>query len=58
MGVAGHLYIGDGAQVAAQGGVAQNIEAGKIVGGSPAVPIMDWHRQSIIMKQLINKRSK
>lgn len=58
VGVAGHLNIGDGAQVAAQGGVAQNIEAGKIVGGSPAVPIMDWHRQSIIMKQLINKRSK
>ncbi|XVN41500.1 MAG: UDP-3-O-(3-hydroxymyristoyl)glucosamine N-acyltransferase [Rickettsia endosymbiont of Argas persicus] len=58
VGVAGHLNIGDGAQVAAQGGVAQNIEAGKIVGGSPAVPIMDWHRQTIIMKQLIKKRPK
>ncbi|EAA25921.1 UDP-3-O-(3-hydroxymyristoyl)glucosamine N-acyltransferase [Rickettsia sibirica] len=55
VGIAGHLNIGDGAQVAAQGGVAQNIEAGKIVGGSPAIPIMDWHRQSIIMKQLLKK---
>ncbi|BBJ30901.1 UDP-3-O-acylglucosamine N-acyltransferase [Rickettsia asiatica] len=53
VGIAGHLNIGDGVQVAAQGGVAQNIEAGKIVGGSPAVPIMDWYRQSIIMKQLL-----
>ncbi|KIJ88623.1 UDP-3-O-(3-hydroxymyristoyl)glucosamine N-acyltransferase [Rickettsia asembonensis] len=53
VGIAGHLNIGDGTQVAARGGVAQNIEAGKIVGGSPAVPIMDWHRQSIIMKQLV-----
>ncbi|AFC71814.1 UDP-3-O-[3-hydroxymyristoyl] glucosamine N-acyltransferase [Rickettsia rhipicephali str. 3-7-female6-CWPP] len=58
VGIAGHLNIGDGAQVAAQGGVAQNIEAGKIVGGSPAVPIMDWHRQSIIMKQLLTSNSK
>ncbi|MCZ6908746.1 MAG: UDP-3-O-(3-hydroxymyristoyl)glucosamine N-acyltransferase [Rickettsia endosymbiont of Ixodes persulcatus] len=58
VGIAGHLSIGDGVQVAAQGGVAQNIEAGKIVGGSPAVPIMDWHRQSIIMKQLLKKRPK
>lgn len=58
VGVTGHLNIGDKAQVAAQGGVAQNIEPGKIVGGSPAVPIMDWHRQSIIMKQLLKKRPK
>jgi len=58
VGIAGHLNLGDGVQVAAQGGVAQSIEAGKIVGGSPAVPIMDWHRQSIIMKQLLKKRPK
>ena len=58
VGVAGHLTIGDRAQVAAQGGVAQNIEAGKIFGGSPAVPIMDWHRQSVIMKQFLKKRPK
>ncbi|WP_341787186.1 UDP-3-O-(3-hydroxymyristoyl)glucosamine N-acyltransferase [Rickettsia endosymbiont of Cantharis rufa] len=57
VGIAGHLNIGDGVQIAAQGGVVQNIEAGKIVGGSPAVPIMDWHRQSIIMKQLVKTSS-
>lgn len=57
VGVAGHVVIGDKAQVAAQGGVAQDIAPGMIVGGSPTVPIRDWHKQSIIMKQLISKRN-
>ncbi|MGX6959999.1 MAG: UDP-3-O-(3-hydroxymyristoyl)glucosamine N-acyltransferase [Rickettsia endosymbiont of Pentastiridius leporinus] len=58
VGIAGHLTIGDGVQIAGQSGVIQDIEAGKIVGGTPTVPIRDWHKQSIIMKQLINKRIK
>ncbi|HJD55135.1 MAG TPA: UDP-3-O-(3-hydroxymyristoyl)glucosamine N-acyltransferase [Rickettsia endosymbiont of Pyrocoelia pectoralis] len=58
VGIAGHLTIGDGVQIAGQSGVIQDIEAGKIVGGTPTVPIRDWHKQSIIMKQLINKRNK
>jgi len=57
VGVAGHVVIGDKAQVAAQGGVAQDIAPGMIVGGSPTVPIRDWHKQSIILKQLISKRN-
>lgn len=58
VGIAGHLTIGDGVQIAGQSGVIQDIEPGKIVGGTPTVPIRDWHKQSIIMKQLINKRTK
>jgi UDP-3-O-[3-hydroxymyristoyl] glucosamine N-acyltransferase len=55
VGVAGHLTIGDKVQIAGQSGIAQNIESGRIVGGSPAVSIRDWHKQSIIMKQLLKK---
>jgi UDP-3-O-[3-hydroxymyristoyl] glucosamine N-acyltransferase len=55
VGIAGHVIIADKAQVAAQGGVMQDIESGAIVGGSPAVPIKDWLKQSIIMKKMIKK---
>ncbi len=56
VGVSGHVNIGDFVQVASRGGVIKDIEAKMIVGGTPAVPINDWHRQSIIMKQLIKNK--
>lgn len=57
VGVAGHIVIGAKAQVAAGSGVIQNIEENAIVGGTPTVPIRDWHRQAIIMKQLVSKKN-
>jgi UDP-3-O-[3-hydroxymyristoyl] glucosamine N-acyltransferase len=57
VGVAGHIVIGDKTQVAAGSGVIQNIAQEAIVGGTPTVPIRDWHRQAIIMKQLVNKKN-
>lgn len=55
VGVAGHLNIGDYSQVAGQGGVTADIEPKAIVGGTPAIAIKEWHRQSIIMKRLLQK---
>jgi UDP-3-O-[3-hydroxymyristoyl] glucosamine N-acyltransferase len=55
VGVSGHLNIGDQAQVAAQSGVTQNVEAKQIMGGYPAVPVRQWHKQTINLKQLANK---
>jgi UDP-3-O-[3-hydroxymyristoyl] glucosamine N-acyltransferase len=58
VGVAGHVRIGAGAQIAGQGGVTYDLEGGKAYGGCPAVPIKDWHRQSVKLAQLIHpKRS-
>jgi UDP-3-O-[3-hydroxymyristoyl] glucosamine N-acyltransferase len=57
VGVAGHIKIADRVQVAGQGGVIQNIgEEGLVVAGTPAVPIRDWHRQSVTLKRLVNQR--
>jgi UDP-3-O-[3-hydroxymyristoyl] glucosamine N-acyltransferase len=56
VGVSGHLNIGNGVQVAAQSGVTRNIEDRQIVGGYPAVPIRQWHKQTSILSKLANKK--
>jgi UDP-3-O-[3-hydroxymyristoyl] glucosamine N-acyltransferase len=58
VGVAGHITITDGVQIAGQGGVIQDIKEPGIMGGTPAVPIRDWHKQSIIMKKLVKDKGK
>lgn len=55
-GLAGHLKIGKGVQIAAQSGIMRDIEDGQIVGGSPAVPAKQWHRQTIALEKLASKR--
>jgi UDP-3-O-[3-hydroxymyristoyl] glucosamine N-acyltransferase len=57
-GITGHLKIGTGARIAAQSGVMRDIEPGVKVGGSPAVPIMDYHRQTTILSRLASKKEK
>mgnify|MGYP001040790230 FL=1 len=57
-GIAGHVKIGDMVQAAGQTGIASDIEKGMVIGGSPALPIKDWHRSSIIMKKFINNKKK
>jgi len=56
VGIAGHLTIGTGAQLAAKSGVIGNIEAGAVVGGYPALPLRDWHRQSVILARMVKER--
>ena len=55
-GLAGHLHLGKGARVAAQGGVIRDVGPGETVGGTPAVPVRDWHRQTIALSRLIGKK--
>lgn len=56
-GFAGHLNIGAGAKFAAQSGVAKDVAPGEALGGTPAVAIKDFHRQSALLKKLIKKQS-
>lgn len=56
VGVAGHLRIGAGSKLAAKAGVMNDIPSGAAFGGSPAVPIKDWHRQTIALAKLSQKR--
>ena len=58
VGVAGHITIANNVQIAGQGGVIQDIREPGIMGGTPAVPIRDWHKQTIMLRKLINEKKK
>jgi UDP-3-O-[3-hydroxymyristoyl] glucosamine N-acyltransferase len=51
-GVAGHCTVGDGAVVTAQSGTHGDIEAGKIVSGSPAFDNKQWLRSTAAFSHL------
>lgn len=57
-GLTGHLKIGKKVRIAAQSGVMRDIADGMTVGGSPAVPVGKWHRQTVALQQLINKKER
>ncbi len=56
VGISGHLKIGNFVKIAAQSGIIKDIEDNMTVGGSPAVSVHDWHRQTIALKNLIKKK--
>ena len=55
VGIAGHLTIGDGVKIAAQSGLMRDVSAGETISGSPAVPVRDWHKQTIALQRLAKK---
>lgn len=57
-GLAGHLKVGDGAKIAAQSGIMRDIKPGEAVAGTPAVPVTQWHRQTVVMDRLVKDRKK
>ena len=58
VGITGHLKIGSGARVAGQSGVMRDVPAGATVGGTPAVPMTEWLRQSAELGRLGRKKSR
>lgn len=56
VGVAGHLNIGPGAKFAAKTGVMTDIPAGSTYGGSPGIPIKEWHRQTLAMARMTKRK--
>lgn len=53
VGIAGHLTIGDKVKIAAQSGLMRDVNSGETIAGSPAVPVRDWHKQTIALQRLI-----
>ena len=51
-GLAGHLHIGMGAQIAAASGVMNDVPAGQTWGGAPARPLREFFREVAAVKKL------
>jgi UDP-3-O-[3-hydroxymyristoyl] glucosamine N-acyltransferase len=51
-GLTGHLRIGRGARIGAQGGVMADVPAGADVVGSPAQPVRETFRQIALLRKL------
>ena len=52
VGVAGHCHIGDGVVATAQSGIPNDVAAGKIVSGYPAIDNRQWLRASAVFQRL------
>lgn len=52
VGVAGHCRIGDGAIATAQTGIPNDVEAGVMVSGYPAIENRQWLRSAAIFNKL------
>ncbi len=52
VGIVGHLDIGDGARFGAKAGVHNDVPAGEIYSGYPAVPHRDWLREQGATRKL------
>jgi len=51
-GIAQHLKIGSRVQIAAKSGVINDLEDNGRYGGVPAVPIRDFHKQTLFLRKV------
>jgi len=58
VGIGGHLTVGKGSQAGGQAGITKDLEAGSKVSGTPAIPLTQYHRQSLLLKKLIKNKGK
>jgi UDP-3-O-[3-hydroxymyristoyl] glucosamine N-acyltransferase len=56
--MAGHLHIGQSAQIGAQAGVISDLPSGAKVLGSPAQPKQDFFRQVATLKRIVQRKKK
>jgi UDP-3-O-[3-hydroxymyristoyl] glucosamine N-acyltransferase len=56
--ISDHLTIGSGARIAGKSGVMRDVEPAGAVGGYPAIPLRQWHRQTAGLLRLFSRRDK
>lgn len=56
VGIADHIRVGRGTRIASRTGLFRDAPAGSSLGGFPAVPIREWHRQSAFLLKVGQKK--
>ncbi len=56
--ISDHLRVGSGARIAGKSGVLRDIEPGGVVAGYPAMPVRQWHRQTISLARLAGQNGR
>jgi UDP-3-O-[3-hydroxymyristoyl] glucosamine N-acyltransferase len=51
-----HVTIGNRVRIAAKSGVIHNIPDGATIGGLPAIPTREWHRQTVALARLARRK--
>ena len=51
-----HVVIGNRVRIAAKSGVIHNIPDGATIGGLPAIPTREWHRQTVALARLARRK--
>jgi UDP-3-O-[3-hydroxymyristoyl] glucosamine N-acyltransferase len=52
-----HVVIGNRVRIAAKSGVIHNIPDGATIGGLPAIPTRQWHRQTVALARLAQRKT-
>ena len=55
-GCVGHIKIGTGVKIAANGKIINDVAPGAVIGGSPAVPLLQWKREVIALRRLAARK--
>ena len=58
VGFSGHSHIGSNVEIAAKSGVMRDVATGERIAGIPAVPIRQWHRQTVALQQLAGRKQR
>jgi UDP-3-O-[3-hydroxymyristoyl] glucosamine N-acyltransferase len=53
--ISDHLSVGSHARIAGKSGVMRDVAEGETVAGYPAVPVRQWHRQTVSLAQSARK---
>jgi UDP-3-O-[3-hydroxymyristoyl] glucosamine N-acyltransferase len=51
-----HVTVGSHARIAGRAGVMRDVEPRQVVAGTPAVPLREWHRQTLALEKLARKK--
>jgi UDP-3-O-[3-hydroxymyristoyl] glucosamine N-acyltransferase len=56
--IADHITIGSNVRIASGSGVIRDAPSGEVLGGYPAIPIRQWHRQTAGLMRLFGKKAR